>query len=267
MVPPSGSSADPRRFAHRRDTCLGERRSTEQDVRGSEQTSGRRIRQASRARCALRGRCRRGPARGPHRPARSRRGPAGRPPVHRRGAAQGDRRRRHPLGHAGPDGRQDRQRPPGRDAGRHRRRPRPQRHPAGRDPDGGPAGLGQDHHVGQDRLSPEPGPAGHGGRVRRQLLDQAQGHDGLARHAPPGRAAAAQDPGRADRRADPADRAAGDAARHHPARPGDGAARRLRRPDPRHRRPAVDRRRADEGGRRHQRPRQAARRRCSSPTP
>src|SRR5688572_21159313 len=26
MVPPSGSSADPRRFAHRRDTCLGERR-------------------------------------------------------------------------------------------------------------------------------------------------------------------------------------------------------------------------------------------------
>src|SRR5215470_15088553 len=25
MVPPSGSSADPRRFAHRRDTCLGER--------------------------------------------------------------------------------------------------------------------------------------------------------------------------------------------------------------------------------------------------
>ena len=70
------------------------------------------------------------------------------------------------------------------------------------------------------------------------LLGQAQGHDGLARHAPSRRPAAAQDPGRADRRADPADRAARDAARHHPAGDGDGAARRLRRPDPRHRRPA-----------------------------
>ena len=37
------------------------------------------------------------------------------------------------------------------------------------------------------------------------------------------------DPGPADRRADPADRAARDAARHHAARAGDGAARGLRR--------------------------------------
>ena len=82
------------------------------------------------------------------------------------------------------------------------------------------------------------GPQGMAAEFGGSFAHQAQGHDGLARHAPPGRAAAAQDPGRADRRADPADRAAGDAARHHQARARDGAARRLRRPDPRHRGPA-----------------------------
>ena len=46
-------------------------------------------------------------------------------------------------------------------------------------------GSGKTTSSRQDRLSPDPGPAGHGGRdVRRHLLDQAQGHDGLARHAP-----------------------------------------------------------------------------------
>ena len=61
-------------------------------------------------------------------------------------------------------------------------------------------GSGKTTTSRQDRLSPEPGPAGHGGRVRRLLLGQAQGHDGLARHAPSRRPAAAQDAGRADRR-------------------------------------------------------------------
>jgi hypothetical protein len=162
---------------------------------------------------------------------------------------------------------QDRQRSPGRDAGRHGLGPRPRRHAPGRHPDGRPSGLGQDHLLRQDRLSPQPGTAGHGRRIRRFVLGQAQGHDGLARHPAPGRAAAAQDSGRADRRPDPADRPARDAARHHPARARDRQARRLRRPDPRHRRPALDRRRADEGGGRHQRRWPSRRRRCSSPTP
>jgi hypothetical protein len=195
-----------------------QREQSGEHVRGSEQTTGRRFRPLARARCAERSRCRGRPARGPHCPSRGRCGPPRGPRFHRLRPSQSNRRRSHPLGHAGPDGRQDRQRPPGRDAGRHGSRTRPQCHPARGHPDGRPARLRQDDLERQDRLPPHPGPAGHGGRdVRRLVLDEAPRHDGLARHPPSGRSAAARRARHPDRRSDAADRAIGDAARHQGA--------------------------------------------------
>jgi hypothetical protein len=73
---------------------------------------------------------------------------------------------------------------------------------AGRNHAGRPAGLGQDHHDRQDRLSAD-------------QPRQEESADGLARHAPPGRARAAEESWRADERRHAADRIRADAAADH----------------------------------------------------
>ncbi len=112
----------------------------------------------------------------------------------------------------------------------------PQRGAAGADPDAGPARLGQDHDRGQARAALE------GARAQ-------EGAARLARRASPGRAGTARDAGEADRRPVVAGGRGRTAGRDRQARDGCGAARGLRRGDPRHRGPPPYRRSADVRGR------------------
>ena len=131
------------------------------------------------ARRAVGGRRRCRAARGAPRAARGRRRARRGALVRRAGEEERGRHRGDQVGHAGPDGRQARARPADRDARLERRSDRPQRAGAGRHHDGRPAGLGQNHHHREDRAAPH-------------RAGQAQGADGLARHAPSGRDGAAR---------------------------------------------------------------------------
>ena len=223
------------------------------DVSKSVRSPLGRPRQAHPARLADRQRRERGHARGAPRAAGSGRGARGRARLHREGEGQGRRPERGQVGHARPDGGQDRARRAGGDAGLGCRAHRSRRPAAGRDHDGRPAGLRQDHHHGQDRLPPD-------------HARQEESADGLARHAPAGRAGAAARAGRADRGRHAADRRRPDAAADRPARARCGQARRLRRRAARHRGPHAHRRRADAASRRTCATSRTRTRRCWSPT-
>ena len=224
----------------------------ENHVRQPVGTAWRNSRSPDAARRAHGGRRRCGVARSAPRAARGRRCARRRALVHRGGEEERGRRRGDQVGHAGADGRQARARPADRDARLECRSDRPQRARAGRHHDGRPAGLRQNHHHGQDRAAPD-------------RAGQAQGADGLARHAPSGRDGAARGARPAGQRRHAADRRRPDAAADRAPRARSRPPRRLRRGDARYRGPHHARRRDDGGSRGREAGRGARTRCCWSP--
>jgi hypothetical protein len=186
----------------------------ENDVRQPVRKAWRNSRSAHRARRALGSRRGCGVARSSPRFARGRRCARCRARLRRAGEEEHDRRCADQVGQAGSNGGQAGARPAHRNARFERRPDRPQCAGAGRHYDGGPAGLGQNHDHCQDCAPAD--------RAR-----QAQGADGVARHAPSGRDGAARRARAAGQRRHAADRRGPDTAADRVPRARSGPPRRL----------------------------------------